>query len=189
MNSPSTPEPAAVVDQNRWFTEEVQPHAPSLKAYLRGSFPTVRDVEDLVQESCLRIWKARATRPILSARAFLFGIGRRLAIDQIRRRHPPAHEAVTDFHSLRVLDGAPDVAETASARQEIALLGRAIDALPARCREIIILRKLEGLSHQEIAARLGISTNTVEVQVRRGMEKCTHFLVHRGVGPRDARGD
>jgi hypothetical protein len=60
------------IDQNplpapipaRWFAEEVQPHEASLRAYMRGAFPMVRDVDDVVQESYLRVWRARAAQPI-----------------------------------------------------------------------------------------------------------------------------
>ncbi|MBI5381581.1 MAG: RNA polymerase sigma factor [Opitutae bacterium] len=170
-------------DQLRWFTEEVHPHESSLRSYLKGSFPTVRDVDDVVQESFLRIWRARAGHPIQSARAFLFGIARRLAIDTLRRDRSALHEVVTDFHSTRVLEEGPGVVETVSRRQEIALLTEAIDTLPARCREIVILRKLEGLSHRDIAVRLGISEETVQVQLGRGMHKCIRYLRRRGVLP------
>ncbi|MGH7944160.1 MAG: hypothetical protein ACREF9_04025, partial [Opitutaceae bacterium] len=53
----------------RWFTEQVQPHEIQLRNYLRVAFPTVRDVEDVVQESFLRIWKARAVHPITQTKA------------------------------------------------------------------------------------------------------------------------
>lgn len=166
----------------RWFAEEVQPHESSLRSYLRGAFPTVRDVDDVVQESYLRLWKARAAHPIQSGRAFLFGIARRLAVDVIRKeRRTTAHEVVVDLDTCRVLDEKADAAETSSAQQEIALLAEAIHSLPARCREIMILRKLERLSHRDIAHRLGISVSTVEVQLFRGMEKCTRYLRRRGV--------
>jgi RNA polymerase sigma-70 factor (ECF subfamily) len=57
-----------------------------LKAWIAGQFPAVKaDVEDVVQESYLRIWKVRLHRPIASAKAFLFTIARHLALDQIRR--------------------------------------------------------------------------------------------------------
>src|SRR5687767_3921161 len=59
-------------DQSQWFADEVHVHESQLKSFLRGSFPAVRDVDDVVQESYLRIWKARAAQPIDSARAFLF---------------------------------------------------------------------------------------------------------------------
>ncbi len=115
----------------------------SLRSYLRGSFPTVRDVDDIVQESYLRLLKARAAHPIQCVRAFLFGIARRLAVDVIRKeQRTAAHEAVMDIDSINVLEDEADAAEAISAQEEIALLAEAIHSLPARCREIMILRKL-----------------------------------------------
>ena len=163
----------------KWFAEEVQPHEPSLRSYLRGTFPGVRDLDDVVQESYLRIFRARTTQRIKSARAFLFGIARRLALDCVRRNKTATHPAVKDFDSARVLAEGPGVAETVSTRQEMALLAEAVHSLPARCREILILRKLEGLPQREIAQRLGIAESTVEVQVSRGLDKCAEFLARR----------
>ncbi len=184
---PTIPERSSCDEQTRWFAEEVQPHETSLRSYLKASFPTVRDVDDVVQESYLRLWRARAAHPIQCARAFLFGIARRFAVDVIRKeRRTTAHEVVMDLSSLSVLEDKADAAEATSAHQEIALLAEAIHSLPARCREIMILRKLDRVSHQEIAQRLGISKSTVEVQIFRGMEKCTRYLRNCGVviGPR-----
>ena len=167
---------------SRWFAEEVLPHEPVLRSYLRGAFPAVRDIDDVVQESYLRLLKAQTARPIQSPRAFLFGIARRFTIDLIRReRRRPEHETLDDRHSTELMEGAANAADATSRRQEIALLAEAVHALPARCREVVILRKLEGLSHREIAARLEISIPTVEVQIHRGMEKLTCYLRGRGV--------
>ncbi|MBL9186609.1 MAG: RNA polymerase sigma factor [Opitutaceae bacterium] len=177
--------PAA--EQTRWFAEEVQPHEASLRSYIAGSFPTVRDVDDVVQESYLRLWKARSAHPIQCARAYLFGIAQRFAVDVIRKEiRTIAHNVVMDLDALNVLEETADAAEAASTKEEIALLAEAIHSLPARCREIVIMRKLDQLSHQEIARRLGISVSTVEVQIFRGMEKCTRYLRSRKVsfGPR-----
>ena len=183
MSLPSAaPESSPGRDQTRWFDDEVRPHETSLRSYLKGAFPTVRDVDDVVQESYLRICKARAAHPIQCARAFLFGIARRLAVDVIRKeRRTTAHNVVMDFGTLNVLEDKADAAETVCAQQEIALLAEAIHSLPARCREIMILRKIDRLPHREIAQRLGIAVPTVEVQISRGMEKCTRYLRSRGV--------
>lgn len=170
--------------------DEVQPHDASLKSYLRHSFPSVRDVEDVVQESYLRLLETRATAGIRSARAFLFSVAKRLAIDVIRRERRQARHTVPDVpQALDVPAPGADVAERVSRDEEIALLAAAIHALPQACRRIMILRKLDGLSHAEIAARLGISVSTVEVQIGRGMEKCAQFLRQRGDGRRERRQD
>jgi RNA polymerase sigma-70 factor (ECF subfamily) len=178
---PPDPQPAAHPDQARWFAEEVQPHEGPLRAYLHRTFPSLQDIDDLVQESYLRILKARAITPIRSVAGFLFAIARRLAIDNFRRNREAGHETVTEFHSLRALREERGVVETVSLRQEAVFLAEAIDSLPARCREIVILRKLEGLSHHEIAARLGIAAETVQVQVGRGMRRMKTFMRERGL--------
>ncbi len=55
-------------DQARWFTGEVDPHSGALRAYVQRAFPGVRDVDDVVQDSLLRIWTARTSRQIGCAR-------------------------------------------------------------------------------------------------------------------------
>lgn len=168
-------------ERSRWFVEEVHAHDSSLRAYLRGSFPTVRDVDDVVQESYVRVWKAKTAEPIRSARAFLFRVARHLALDWLRHDRVSPIDAVTDLSALPVVDNRTGVAEAASIAEETALLVTAIDALPPRCREIVILRKLRGLPQKEIAARLGLSEQTVQVQIARGVKKCEEFLLRRGV--------
>ena len=172
MNLP--PKPPAPPEH--WFKDEVQPHDTSLRAYVRGRFPAVRDVDDVVQESYLRIWQARARHPIQSARAFLFRIARNLALDIVRHDRRSPIKVVTDLSHLFVIDDRPDAAAAASRQQEIALLVDAIDALPARCREIFILRKLRGVSQKDIAARLGLSEQTVQVQAARGLRRVADSL-------------
>lgn len=171
--------PAAERTHARWFTDEVYPHEAQLKAHLRGSFPSVRDVDDVVQDSYLRIWKARASQPIQSAKSLLFTIARRLALNVIRKNSRSPVFAVTDLDRLCVLDNAPDAARAADTAQEVELLASAIDSLPARCREIFILRRLQSVPQKEIAARLGLSEETVQRQAANGLCRCEKFILRR----------
>lgn len=168
-------------DSPHWFHEEVFGYDAQLKSHLRRIFPTVRDIEDVVQESYARIWKARAAQPIRSARAFLFKIARRLAIDYIRHNQASPIEGLVDLDSLSVIEEKASSAELATVEEEVDLLGQAIATLPARCREVLVLRKLRGLSQKEIAATLGISESTVQGQIRRAMKKIEKFLKQHGV--------
>ena len=59
-------------ENTRWFAEEVQPHEPSLRSYLRAVFPSFPDVDDLVQESYARLIRARETGRVGYAKAFLY---------------------------------------------------------------------------------------------------------------------
>ena len=180
VNSPpTTPDSPGAAD--RWFAEEVQPHDSHLKAYLHGAFPSVRDVDDVVQESYLRLWKTRATQPIRSTRAFLFSVARRLALDSIRRERTSLIDAVGDLSRLRVLQDRPDAAEIAGMQEKIRLLANAVESLPARCREVVVLRKIKAIPQKEVAAMLGVSEKTVESQFTRGMQRCAVYLRERGV--------
>lgn len=170
-------------EQARWFAEEVQPHDASLRSYVRGAFPTVHDVEDVVQESYLRIWRAKAQRPIGATKSFLFQIARHLAIDFVRRERISPLTRLPDRAAETVLDERPGVAEAACTRDELSLLARAIDELPARCRQVMILRQIEGLPQKEIAARLGLSELTVQTHVVHGLRRLEAFFRRHGVGP------
>jgi len=164
----------------RWFIEEVQPHEPRLRAYLRRNFPQLHDVDDVVQESYLKICRARIEGRLNSARGFLFTTARNLALDVFRRsRASPFDDAEAD--KCLVLEGGPGAAELASREQELDLLAQAIEALPVRCRQVLKLRKIYGLSHRDIAARLGISERTVNVQIGHGVRRCGEFLRAHGV--------
>jgi len=164
-----------------WFTAEVQPHEPALRGYLRGSFPAVRDVDDVVQESFLRVWRARAAHPIASAKAFLFQVARRLAVDAVRRERHSFVGEVRDLDDSGVSLGAHSAAETAVETERVRLLSDAVETLPIRCRQIFIMRKLQDISQRETAERLGLSERTVEVQVARAMKRCAEYLRRRGI--------
>jgi RNA polymerase sigma-70 factor (ECF subfamily) len=177
----STLDAPAAETQTRWFAEEVHPHASSLKAYLRRAFPTVQDVEDVVQESYLRVWKRQAAKPIESVKSFLFTVAKRVALGTLRRARRSPISDVTDFATARIIDDGPGVAEVASNREEVEILFAAVSTLSARTREVYLLRKFEALSQQEIAERLRISPNTVEVHIGRANKHCAKFLRQHGV--------
>lgn len=181
VNNSSTPESSSTVaDQSRWFTQEVHPHDSSLRAYLRGSFPKVRDVDDVVQESYLRVWRSRRTCEIGCGRAFLFRVARNLALNLLRHQRIVPIETVADPAMLDTPDERPGPVEHACSEEGMRQLAAAIDSLPSRCKEIVIMRRIHLLPQKEIAQRLGISEQTVEQQVARGVKRCGEYLVRKG---------
>ena len=179
-----TPPPSdstAPVAQSRWFADKVQAHETSLRSYLRGSFPAVRDIDDVVQESFLRVWKASATQQILSAKAFLFTVARRLALDHVRQKRGPVREMLRHPVDLGVIVDDTDTIEEVGRRERIELLAEAIVQLPPRCREVFVLYKIQGLSRKEAAARLGLGEKTVEVHTATAMRRCEAFFRRKGV--------
>ena len=169
-------------EQTRWFSEHVLPHEAMLRGWLRRRFEAKVEIDDIVQEAYVRVLQAHATGVLASPKAFLFATARNLLLDRLRRHENSRTQSLGEIDALNVLDERDGIPETVAHNQELALLTEAIQSLPARCRQILTLRKLYGLSQREIAARLGISEKTVSNQITIGIEKCTDFFAARGAG-------
>ena len=160
----------------RWFAEQVQPHEPMLRAWLSSRFPGPGECDDIVQESYARLLRARRNGPLESPKAYLFAVARNLAMDHFRRNRTRDANPLTEIDGLAVLDESEGIPEALAHHHDLELLTEAIQMLPDRCRQVLTLRKIYGLSQKEIAAQLGIAEHTVEAQVTIGIRKCTEFL-------------
>ncbi|MCX6954184.1 MAG: sigma-70 family RNA polymerase sigma factor, partial [Verrucomicrobia bacterium] len=150
-------------EQARWFAQEVHPHEPALRAYLQARFPTLTDHDDLVQETYTRLLRAKENGVVRYPRAFLFTAARNAAFDLFRRRRAQPTESVNDQTELIALEAHPGAAEAIDQQFELEVLADAVRSLPDRCRQVIMLRYLDGLAYKEIADQLGISPETVKV--------------------------
>ena len=168
-------------DQARWFSEQVLPCEPALRAYLLKRFPALPDHDDLLQEVYLRTWRAQEIGRVPCARAFLFTTARNAAIDLFRRRQRLVHEEISETVEMQMVDAMPDSGEAFEREQRLEMLLEAILALPERCRQVMMLRHLDGLAYKEIAAQLEISPETVKVHMIKGVKDCTRSFQQRGL--------
>ncbi len=160
----------------RWFATQVQPHEAMLKGLLRSRFRDEVDVDDIVQESYCRLFRAKELSEVVSPKAFLFAVARNLAMDRHRRRSVAAVEPLLEFEYLNQWEDGPDVREDVARSEELEYLTQAIQSLPYRCRQVFTLRKVYGLSQAEIARKLGISEHTVSAQLTIGVGKCMEYM-------------
>jgi hypothetical protein len=110
----------------RWFTEEVQPHEPALRAYLQARFPTLAEHDDIVQETYSRLLRAQGNGGVRYPKAFLFTAARNVAFDLFRRRGAKPTEAVTDLVELTLLEDRPGVGELIDQSYELEVLADAV---------------------------------------------------------------
>ncbi len=165
-------------DEGRWFAENLQPHEPMLRAWLKSRYLAGVDIDDVIQESFLKVLDARKLNPVNAPKAFLFATARNLALNTVRFAKVRGEGKTSSIDDCDVLDERAGVRETVARNQELEVLTKAIQSLPDRCRQIFTLRKVYGMSQREIAKKLGISARTVNAQISIGVNKCADYVGH-----------
>ena len=132
------------------------------------------DVKDALQDTFLRLFRhLKRYDESRDLMAWVTRIAVNVCRDLLRRRSKgrlfePLHDALPS-------NEAP--ADDALAhRRDLALLGRAIETLPAKERLAVILREVEGLPTEDVAAALGSSVSTVRVQISRARVKLRKLI-------------
>jgi RNA polymerase sigma-70 factor, ECF subfamily len=122
--------------------------------------------QDLVQELFLHLWSTRGPRDAERlTRPYLYTAARNAALKYLRHRH--VVEGWIERASREEIPTADSPCDLYLRRELEDAVARAIAELPARCREIFLLRRRDQLSYQEIAAHAGVSLGTVKCQMWR----------------------
>ena len=152
-----------------WFVREVLPLEAMLMHFLHQNWRNKSDIEDLRQEVYARVCEAAQKEVPEKTKAFVLTTARNLLINRVRREQIVPIEAVADLDELEIAIDAPGPERNAMARDVLRKLQGALDRLPPRAREVVTLRRIEGLSRPEIAQRMGISEKTVSEHLTRGL--------------------
>lgn len=168
-------------DQERWYAECIEPHEPMIRHWLASRYGMGPEVDDILQEALLRMFKAREKGEIRAPKAFFYAVARNLAVDRIRKGKMVAtRSGFDDDEAMALLDEGVDVGETAARNHELEILTQAIQSLPKRCRQVFTLSKVYGMAYKEIAEEMGISMNTVSAQITIGLSKCSDYMLRYG---------
>lgn len=136
------------------------------------------EAEDVTQEALLRLWRAApGWRPgEAQVRTWLYRVTANLCIDRLRRRRRggPALDELPE-----PVDDRPSASEAMQTRARADALQQALDRLPERQRQAVILRHLEGLSNPEIAQIMDIGPRAVESLTARGKRMLETLLAGR----------
>jgi RNA polymerase sigma factor (sigma-70 family) len=167
---------ALAFDLKAWFVREMLPLEAALMQFLQHNWRNQNDIADLRQEVYLRVCEAAMKEVPAQPRQFLFTTARNLLIDRVRREQVVSIESVTDLDALDIALDAPGPERSVIARDELRRLQIALDRLAPRCREVIVMGRIEGLSGREIAARLGVAECTVSEHLAKGMRALANIL-------------
>lgn len=160
-----------------WFCREVLALEPSLLSFIRRNWRATGDIVDLRQEIYERVLLgARHGLPQHTA-AFVFTIARNHLINCAKRARIVSFELVADLEEVGPSPDMFSAERHLQARDELRRAQTGLERLPPRCREVVRLRKIEGLSTREVADRLGIGIDTVEKQMTLGMRALADFML------------
>lgn len=154
-----------------WFKTVILTEEPALRRRCRRSVRNAADLDDLVAETLTRAFSTPHWARIDRGRAFLFTIARNILIDSARRTRVVAIDLLANADDLAEEDGAPSPERIVAARDELRRLQVAVDSLPPQPRTAFLLRRVEDLSLQEIAARMGLSVSTVEKHLAKALRR------------------
>jgi RNA polymerase sigma factor (sigma-70 family) len=144
---------------------------PMVLGYLRRFVPR-DEAEDVLQRVFYEVWRNRDRYdPTRSLEAWVLGIARKRAIDQLRRRHANV-VPIEELRDIAGDDGRELAERYARANQVRGALGR----LPREQREVLTLAYFGDLTQTEIAERLGIPLGTVKARTFRGLRRLADLL-------------
>lgn len=144
---------------------------PMVLGYLRRFVPR-DEAEDVLQRVFYEVWRNRDRYdPARSLEAWVLGIARKRAIDQLRRRHAN----VVPLEELRDIAG-DDGRELAERYARATEVRAALERLPAEQREALTLAYFGDLTQTQVAERLGVPLGTVKARTFRGLRRLADIL-------------
>lgn len=146
----------------QWVGTHILPHERDVRAWLRRARLGNEDIEDTLQEAYCRMAELVSIEHIVSSRGYFFTVVKNIALMRIRRARIVRIDSVDEIDRLEIVSDAPSPEQVTVARSDLARLKRLIASLPARCRQIFEMRKIQGISQKEIARVMGVSETIVE---------------------------
>ena len=156
-------------DVEAWFEE----FHGRLLGYLTHRLNMEAEAEDLAQEVFLRLLRLEDPAAVNHPRAFLFRIAANV-VDDWRDRH--YRVSVQPPDNFDALESGSNPGQEAIAQQRSAALEQALERLPRAHRGAVVLKAKHGLTHKEIAVRLGVSERRVKRYLIKGYARLREEL-------------
>ncbi len=180
----STPRREEIV---AWVVSAIMPHEAAVRGWLRRRLQSPEDIDDLIQEAYAKLAALTSLDHVERGDRYFFRIVRNLLVDKIRHARVVRIDSVADIDLMNLDTAEPGPDRITAARQELAKVAALIDALPDRYRQVVRMRRVEGLSQKEIARRLNVTESVVENDAVRGLRLVIKAL--KGGDAADAKSD
>ena len=154
------------------LSDAFQQHYEDLHRLLTRKLGCPSLAADTVHDLWVKLRVDLSARDVHNPRAYLFRMASNLATDRIRKERARARIIGPSSAQDDIASDQPGADIRLDYHQRLAILRRAIDELPPRCRDVFLLHKFGGLTHLEIAGRLGLARSTVEQHIIRALAHC-----------------
>ena len=156
-------------EKGRWLARNILPHEPLIRARLRRVHVHGLEIDDIIQETYARIVSLPSFESIRYPRQYAIQTATSIIIDHVRHSRVISIQSSGNLEQLDISAPEAGPEKQLEFREEIAEVARFLASLPQTTRETLILRRVEGLSQQQTADRLGVSVKTVEKHMARGV--------------------
>lgn len=141
-----------------------------------------KEIEDIVQETYVRVCQIERKDKIREPRALLFKTAHNLALDHVKRAESRLAVSVeeTDISGFGEAESlADETFDQVASNEEFSQFCEAVRQLPMQCRRAFVLKKVYGYSQREIAREMNLSESTVEKHIAQGIKRCTYFMMQQ----------
>jgi RNA polymerase sigma factor (sigma-70 family) len=154
-----------------WLARNVLPYEPGIRARLGRVYVYGLEIDDIIQEMYARLLTTPSLESIRYPRQYAIQTAKSIIIDHVRHSQVISIVSSGSMEQLNISLPEANAEERLEFREDIRNVSKALAQLPEKCRETLILRRVEGLSQKETARRLGISEKAVENHMSRGVWK------------------
>lgn len=143
-----------------------------VKRIIKGS----GDVEDILQDAYVKTYNASKEQDIKCPRAFLTHTARNLALNHIKLARVKYNISLEENDNSAVISKDASAEDALDSQRRFRHLCSIISDLPPQCRRAFIYKKVYGMTHKEISAKMNISPKTIEKHISRGLRQCVDYM-------------
>ncbi len=160
------PEGTYTPEELKWFKNLFDSYYDSIRNYAYFKVGDAAIADDIVQEAFIKVWNMRDEIRSETVKAFLYKIAGNLALNQLKH-----NQVVYNFENSYQQDVYSDHADAQIISDEFnQYLQRVIASIPDNSREVFLMNRMEGLTYEEIAARLDLSVKAIEKRMSEALK-------------------
>jgi len=167
-------------ERSRWLARNILPHEALVRSRVAHLCGRDLSIEDVIQEMYARILSVPSVEAIHHPRQYAVLTAKSIIVDHLRRSRVVPIKYCDDLDRLNVVFPEASAEDRLQFQEEINEVIGVLARLPPRCRETLILRRVEGLSQSEVAKRMKVSEKMIEKQMARGARALAELFCRRG---------